>query len=55
MLEIGMSTGLVLLMIILILIAQTALPAGLRPTGFVLVVILFMLAMGLAGIRMVDE
>lgn len=55
MLEIGTSTGLVLLMIVLILIAQTALPAGLRATGFALIVLLFMVAMGLAGIRMADE
>ncbi len=55
MLEIGTSTGLVLLMIVLILITETALPAGLKATGFALIVLLFIAAMGFAGIRMVDE
>ncbi len=55
MLEIGTSTGLVLLMIVLILIVQLALPVGLRPTGFALIVLLFMVAMGFVGVRIVDE
>ena len=55
MLEIGTSTGLVFLMIVLILIVQTALTAGLRSTGFALIVLLFIVAMGVAGIRLVDE
>lgn len=55
MLEIGMSTGLVLLMIVLILIVQMALPAGLKATGFALIVLLFIAAMGVVGIRLVDE
>lgn len=55
MLEIGTSTGLVLVMIVLILIAQIALPAGLRSTGFVLTVLLFIVAMGVVGVRLVDE
>lgn len=55
MLEIGTSTGLVLLMIVLIIIVQIALPAGLRSTGFAMVVLLFIVAMGVVGIRLVDE
>jgi len=50
-----MSTGLVLLMIVLILIVQMALPAGLKATGFALIVLLFIAAMGVVGIRLVDE
>lgn len=53
-LEIGMSTGLVLLMIGLILVAQIALPAELRSPGFALIVLLFMAAMGLVGVKLVD-
>lgn len=52
--EIGASTGLVLLMIALILAAQTTLPAELRPSAFALIVLLFMLAMGLAGLKLMD-
>jgi hypothetical protein len=53
-LEIGLSTGLVLLMIAFILIVQIALPAELKPPGFALIVLLFMIAMGLVGIKLVD-
>jgi hypothetical protein len=53
-LEVGMSTGLVLLMIALILVVQITLPAGLRSSGFALVVLLFMAAMGLVGLKLVD-
>ena len=53
-LEIGISSGLVFLMIVLILGAQMALPAELRPSGFALIVLLFMVAMGLAGLKLVD-
>ena len=53
-LEVGMSTGLVLLMIALILVVQITLPAGLRSTGFALIVLLFMAAMGLVGLKLVD-
>jgi fatty-acid desaturase len=49
-----MSTGLVLLMIGLILVAQIALPAELRSPGFALIVLLFMAAMGLVGVKLVD-
>jgi len=53
-LEIGMSTGLVFLMIALILGAQLALPVELRPTSFALIVLLFMVAMGFLGLRLED-
>jgi len=53
-LEIGISTGLVLLMIALMLAVQIAAPAGLKSQGFVLIVLLFMLAMGFAGIKLMD-
>lgn len=52
--EIGMSTGLVFLMIVLILGAQLALPVDLRPSSFALIVLLFMVAMGFMGLRLVD-
>ncbi|MBN1235781.1 MAG: hypothetical protein JW999_06985 [Methanotrichaceae archaeon] len=53
-LEIGLSTGLVFLMIVLILGAQVALPAELRSSSFALIVLLFMVAMGLVGLKLVD-
>lgn len=53
-LEIGISSGLVFLMIVLILGAQMALPAELRSSAFALIVLLFMVAMGLAGLRLMD-
>ena len=52
--EIGISTGLVLLMIALILAVQIAFPAELRSSGFALIVLLFMVAMGLAGVRLTE-
>ncbi|NPV62272.1 MAG: hypothetical protein HPY61_06510 [Methanotrichaceae archaeon] len=53
-LEIGISTGLVLLMTVLLLAVQLAFPAELRSQGFVLVVLLFMVSMGFAGIKLMD-
>ena len=53
-LEIGMSTGLVFLMIILILGAELALPVGLRSPSFALIVLLFVVAMGFMGLKLVD-
>ena len=53
-LEIGLSTGLVVLMIVIILGAQIALPAELRSSSFALIVMLFMVAMGLVGLKLVD-
>ncbi len=53
-LEIGISTGLVFLMIILIIGAQLILPAEQRPSSFALIVLLFIVAMGFVGLRFVD-
>ena len=53
-LEIGLSTGLVVLMIVIILGAQIALPAELRSSSFALIVMLFMVAMGLVGLKLED-
>ncbi len=53
-LEIGLSTGLVFLMVVLILGAQMALPAELRSPSFALIVLLFMVAMGFVGLKLVD-
>lgn len=54
LLEIGISTGLVLLMIVLILVIALAAPAGFRSTGYALVMLLFMILMGYTGIRLID-
>jgi hypothetical protein len=53
-LEIGVSTGLVLLMTLLMIAVQQAAPAEFRSPGIVLVMLLFMASMGLAGIRLMD-
>jgi hypothetical protein len=53
-LEIGISCGLVFLMIVIILAAQTALPTEMRSSGFALIVMLFIVAMGLVGLKLVD-
>ncbi|HUS76860.1 MAG TPA: hypothetical protein VMY43_12765 [Methanothrix sp.] len=53
-LEIGLSSGLVFLMIVLIFGAQIALPAELRSSSFALIVLLFMVAMGFVGLKLVD-
>jgi hypothetical protein len=44
----------VFLMVVLILGAQIALPAELRSSSFALIVLLFMVAMGLVGLKLVD-
>lgn len=48
-LEICASTGLVFLMIVLLILVQMEAPEPLRPAGFVLAVLAFMILMGLAG------
>jgi hypothetical protein len=53
-LEIGISTGLVLLMIALMLMVELMAPIGAKSTGFVLVMLLFMVAMGFAGVKLMD-
>jgi hypothetical protein len=53
-LEIGISAGLVAVMIALMLIVQIAAPSGVRSTGFAIVMLLFMIVMGLAGAKLLD-
>ena len=53
-LEIGLSTGLVLMMIILILGAQLTLPAGDRGASIAVIILLFMVAMGIVGLKLDD-
>ncbi|MDD4652718.1 MAG: hypothetical protein PHQ34_10865 [Methanothrix sp.] len=53
-LEIGLSSGLVFLMILLIFGVQVALPAEMKSSVVALVVLLFMVAMGLVGLKLVD-
>jgi hypothetical protein len=53
-LEIGISTGLVFLMIALILIVEIAFPMGLKSSSFALIVLLFMAAMGFVGVKFAD-
>lgn len=53
-LEIGISSGLVISMIALLLVVQMATPPGARSGGFVIVMLLFMMAMGLAGVKLLD-
>ncbi|HOV82827.1 MAG TPA: hypothetical protein PLQ01_09160 [Methanothrix sp.] len=52
--EIGISSGLVLLMIALIMAVDLEVPVEMRPIGFALIIPLFMVAMGLAGLKLVD-
>ena len=53
-LEIGVSAGLVALMIILILMVSMVAPAGSKSAGYSFVVLLFMVLMGFAGIKLID-
>jgi hypothetical protein len=53
MLEIGVSTGLVLLMITLIVLVEMTFPIGLKSTGVAMIVIFFIIAMGFAGVKLV--
>lgn len=53
-LEIGISTGLVLLMVALMLVVQSTAPVEARSPGFALVMLLFMVAMGFAGVRLME-
>lgn len=53
-LEIGVSAGLVALMIILVLMVSIVAPAGFKSAGYSLVVLLFMVLMGFAGIKLID-
>jgi len=53
-LEIVVSVGLVALMIVLFLLVSIAAPAGFKNAGYCLVVLLFIILMGLAGIKLID-
>jgi hypothetical protein len=53
-LEIGLSTGLVLMMIIFMLVVQIAAPAGLRSAGFALAMLVFIVLMGFSGLRLIE-
>ncbi len=53
-LEIGSSAGLVAMMSVLILIVSVAAPPGLKNAGYSLVILLFMVLMGFAGIKLID-
>ncbi len=53
-LEIGVSTGLTAAMIILMLLVEVAAPVGLKRPGFALVILVFMVSMGIAGIKLLD-
>jgi hypothetical protein len=53
-LEIGISTGLVLLMIALLLLVQMVAPPGTKAAGFAFTMLLFMIFMGLAGAKLLD-
>jgi hypothetical protein len=53
-LEIGLSTGLVFLMIVLILGAQMVLPAEMRASSFALIVLFFIVIMGFVGLKLVN-
>ncbi|MDF0590834.1 hypothetical protein [Candidatus Methanocrinis natronophilus] len=52
--EIGVSCGLVFLMIALMILVQLVAPEPLQPAGFVFAVLAFMLLMGGAGFRLID-
>lgn len=53
-LEIGISTGLVALMIALLLVVEIAVPMGFKSQGFALILLLFIVAMGFAGLKLMD-
>ena len=53
-LEIAVSIGLVALMIVLILLISIAAPGWFKNAGYCLAVLLFMILMGLAGIKLID-
>lgn len=53
-LEIGISAGLVALMIVLLIVVEMAAPAGTHSIGYAIVTALFIVLMGLAGLKLVD-
>jgi hypothetical protein len=52
--EISVTTGLVLMMVVLMVLIQMVVPESLRSTGFILSILLFMILMGAAGIKLMD-
>jgi hypothetical protein len=53
-LEISVSTGLVIFMIIMMLVIQMVAPEGLRSIGFTIVMVIFIVVMGFAGVKLLD-
>jgi hypothetical protein len=53
-LEIGVSAGLVALMIVLLVMVEIAAPAEMRSFGYAIVTALFIVLMGLVGLKLVD-
>jgi len=53
-LEIVVSTGLVLLMIVMLALVGLSVPPQLESAGYVLVMLLYIVAMGLVGIKLMD-
>lgn len=53
-LEVGISSGLVVSMIALMLVVQLVAPQGLRSACFAIIMLLFMIAMGFAGVKLLD-
>ena len=53
-LEIGVSTGLVILMILMLVLIGVSVPPELRSAGYALVMMFYIVAMGLVGIKLVD-
>ncbi|MHC1631921.1 MAG: hypothetical protein ACXQT4_06540 [Methanotrichaceae archaeon] len=53
-LEIGISIGLVFLMVIFMIVVQMIMPEGLCSIGFVMAVLAFMVLMSAAGFKLTD-
>jgi hypothetical protein len=53
-LEIGISTALVLLMVAAMLAVEMVAPFGTKSPGFVIIMLLFMIAMGFAGVKLIE-
>lgn len=53
-LEIGLSSGLVLVLIAMIVIVQLVVPDGIRQAGFAVMVMIFIITMGIAGVKLLD-
>jgi hypothetical protein len=53
-LEIGVSTGLVLLMILMLVLVGLGVPPELKSAGYALVMLFYIVTMGLVGIKLVN-